>query len=91
MEFVYKNWQQSISSDKRQSLTQVRVTCTVAGVWVKLTYQPCVLPHFTATSHERSKKDIKMGEHKGSKSQTLQLINLNIPLYFYTNKPTTLG
>ena len=84
-------WQQSISSDKRQSLTQVTVTCTIAGAWGKLTYQPCVLHHFTATSHKRPKKDIKMGEHKGSKSQTLNLTNFNNSLYFHMNKSTTSG
>ena len=66
--FKYGSNQSHVTKD---SLTQMTVTCTIAGAWEKLTCQPHVLPHFTATSHERSKKNIKLGEHKGSKSQTL--------------------
>ena len=76
---------------KDRALLKVRVTYTIAGAWGKLTYQPCFLPHFTATSHKMLKKDIKMGEHKGSKSQTLKLINFNKPLCFRMNKPITSG
>jgi len=60
---------QGINLIMKDSLTELRMVCAIAGLWGKLTHQYVVLCHFSGTSYERWNNSIKMGDRGRSKSE----------------------